>query len=103
MMRGRSRLADPSKRLASQASQSLRVEIGGQGVVAGYWMKIPRDVAVIYVLHGHGRIVGSVAPEKSLRGCGCRDCSSSCGWKETNLLGGGTEFCGRWSVESVWL
>uniref|UniRef100_A0A915K644 Uncharacterized protein n=1 Tax=Romanomermis culicivorax TaxID=13658 RepID=A0A915K644_ROMCU len=29
-------------------------------------MKILRDVAVIYVLHGHGRIVKSIAPEASL-------------------------------------
>uniref|UniRef100_A0A915L2L4 Uncharacterized protein n=1 Tax=Romanomermis culicivorax TaxID=13658 RepID=A0A915L2L4_ROMCU len=42
--------------------KALRVEIGGEGFMAGGWMKIPGDVAVIYVLHGCSRIIGSIAP-----------------------------------------
>uniref|UniRef100_A0A915KAW7 Uncharacterized protein n=1 Tax=Romanomermis culicivorax TaxID=13658 RepID=A0A915KAW7_ROMCU len=46
--------------------ESLGVESGDKGFVAGHWTKIPWDLAVIYVLHGRSHIVESVATEASL-------------------------------------
>uniref|UniRef100_A0A915KV18 Uncharacterized protein n=1 Tax=Romanomermis culicivorax TaxID=13658 RepID=A0A915KV18_ROMCU len=42
------------------------VEIGDGGFVAGHWMGILWGIAVIYILHGRGRIIGLIAPGESL-------------------------------------
>uniref|UniRef100_A0A915I4U3 Uncharacterized protein n=1 Tax=Romanomermis culicivorax TaxID=13658 RepID=A0A915I4U3_ROMCU len=57
--------------LGSQIGRSgwrkcLGVEIDGEGLVPRNWMKLPWDVAEIYVLHGRSCSLGSVAPEASL-------------------------------------